>query len=108
MDIVDRIFRLVDMKYKEQREFAEQLNIAASVVSAWRCRKSSSYQKRLPQIAKLLGTTVEYLLTGEKDPAGKESNEVIDEASDLLKQLSLQDQMAMLAQIRAFVKSRET
>lgn len=66
MDIVDRIFLLVDKMYSEQREFAADLGIPASRVSEWRRKKSTSYNKRLPQIATVLGTTVEYLLSGEK------------------------------------------
>ena len=64
-DTVSRIFELVDQKYVEQRDFAADLQIAQSVISAWRKRKSVSYNKRLPQIADLLGTTVEYLVTGD-------------------------------------------
>ena len=66
MDIVDRIFLLVDKMYSEQREFASDLGIPASRVSEWRRKKSTSYNKRLPQIATVLGTTVEYLLSGQK------------------------------------------
>ena len=66
MDIADRIFELADKKYKEQRDFAHALNIAPQRVSEWRRRKSESYMKRLPQIAELLGTSVEYLITGEE------------------------------------------
>lgn len=64
MSIEKRIFELVDQKYKEQRDFAKDLNVAASVISAWRTSKSASYNKYLPQIAALLDTSVEYLLTG--------------------------------------------
>lgn len=64
MDTVERIFELVDAKYKEQRDFAVQLGITPSMVSEWRRRKSASYNRRLPQIAEALGTTTEYLLTG--------------------------------------------
>ena len=64
MDTVDRIFDLVDSKYKEQRDFAAQLGITPSMVSEWRRRKSASFNRRLPQIAEALGTTTEYLLTG--------------------------------------------
>ena len=64
MDTVERIFQLVDEKYKEQRDFAIELGVTPSIVSEWRRRKSASYQKRLPQIAEVLGTTTEYLLTG--------------------------------------------
>lgn len=65
MNTAERIFKIADAKYQEQREFAAALNIAPSVVSAWRVGKSASYQKRLAEIAQLLGTTVDYLVNGE-------------------------------------------
>ena len=64
MDIVDRLFELVDEKYNEQKDFAAILGIDPNLPSRWRNRKSTSYQRRLPQIAEALGTTTEYLLTG--------------------------------------------
>ena len=66
MDIVDRMFEIVDEKYKEQKDFAEAIGVHPTRVSEWRKRKSQSYQKRLPQIASVLGTTTEYLLTGDE------------------------------------------
>lgn len=65
MDIVDRLFELVDKKFNEQQEFAALLGVDPTLPSRWRNRKSTSYQRRLPQIAEALGTTTEYLLTGE-------------------------------------------
>lgn len=64
MDTIERIFERVDQKYKEQRDFAKDIGVTASVVSQWRNYKSTSYNKYLPQIASVLGTSVEYLLTG--------------------------------------------
>ena len=66
MNTTERIFKLIDQKYKEQRDFAKDLGVTASVVSQWRNHKSTSYNKYLPQIASLLGTSVEYLLTGSE------------------------------------------
>lgn len=81
MDTVDRLFELVDQKYAEQRFFAADLGIAVSVVSAWRNRNSKSYNKYLPQIAAILGTTVEYLLTGDQpDPVAQSLFSQEDEA----------------------------
>ena len=65
MDIVDRLFELIDSQYKEQKDFAVAIGVHPTRISEWRKRKSQSYQKRLPQIASVLGTTTEYLLTGE-------------------------------------------
>ena len=75
METSNRIFELADKKYPEQRDFAAEIGVAPSVVSAWRNTKSESYMKRLPQIAEILNTTVEYLLTGEKkEPAPTPKN----------------------------------
>lgn len=75
METYNRIFELADKKYPEQRDFAAEIGVAPSVVSAWRNKKSESYMKRLPQIAEILNTTVEYLLTGEKkEPAPTPKN----------------------------------
>lgn len=83
MDTVDRIFDLVDSKYKEQRDFAEAIGVSASMVSQWRMGITKSYNRRLPQIAVALGTTTEYLLTG----SGPKSRDQIvmsgDEAAEL-------------------------
>lgn len=65
MDIVDRLFELVDEKFAEQKDFAAALQAPPSRISEWRKRKSNSYRKYLPQIAEALGTTTEYLLNGE-------------------------------------------
>ena len=63
MDTVDRIFELADKKFS-QKEFALALGVKPQRISEWKRGISSSYQKYLPEIAELLGTTTEYLLTG--------------------------------------------
>ena len=70
MGIRERIFELVDAKFNEQKDFAAALNAPASRISGWRTGKSDSFDRYIFQIAKVLDTTPEYLLTGEeKDPA---------------------------------------
>lgn len=84
MDIVDRLFKLVDEKYNEQKDFAAILGIDPNLPSRWRNRKSTSYQRRLPQIAEALDTTTEYLLTGngpkkKAAPSGVSDSDTISE-----------------------------
>lgn len=70
MDTADRIFQLLDEAGMEQKKFAETIGTTDKVVSKWRTAGLKSYRKYLPQIAEALGTTVEYLLSGEKkEPA---------------------------------------
>lgn len=63
--VAERLFALVDEQYKEQKAFAAAIGETPSKVSQWRMGITKSYHKRLPQIAEALGTTTEYLLTGE-------------------------------------------
>ena len=64
MDTVERIFELADQRFKEQKDFAAAIAVDANLPSRWKNRKSKSYQKYLPQIADVLGTTVDYLVNG--------------------------------------------
>jgi len=65
LDIVDRLFALVDTKYSQQQQFAADIGVHPTRVSEWRKRKSASYVKRLEIISKVLDTTPQYLLSGE-------------------------------------------
>ena len=69
MDIVDRIFALLEQNKLEQKAFAAEIGVAPSKVSEWKKRKSTSYNRRLPEIAHVLNTSVEYLLNGQEKPA---------------------------------------
>ncbi|WP_298016715.1 LexA family transcriptional regulator [uncultured Dysosmobacter sp.] len=64
MDTVDRIFALLDKTDMEQQAFAAAVGVSDDTASNWRRRKSASYSKYLAQIAEVLNTTTEYLLTG--------------------------------------------
>lgn len=64
MDTVERIFALVKDAQINQQTFASLIGVSEDIVSDWRCGRSKSYTRRLPRIAETLGTTTEYLLTG--------------------------------------------
>ena len=64
MDTVDRIFDLLNKSGLSQQDFASQIGVKKNAVSRWKTRELQSYTKYLPQIAEVLGTTTEYLLTG--------------------------------------------
>lgn len=81
MDAIDRLFALVDEKYREQKDFAVEIGVSPSKVSQWKKGTSKSYTKYLPQISAALGTTAEYILTGQEErppPEGDERPECWD------------------------------
>lgn len=79
MDAVDRLFALVDAKYKEQKDFAADIGVDPARISEWRNRRGKSYRKYLSQITSVLGTTADYILNGnENQPAPLTGDELVD------------------------------
>ena len=115
MDIAERIFNLVDAKYKEQRDFAKAIGVSASMVSQWRMGITKSYTRRLPEIADALDTTTEYLLTGNgpkqkravsdsdtaqnRQAAAQEDSGLPEEFARLFMSLSPENQNAVIAEM---------
>ena len=66
MDTASLIFKILEKKGMEQKEFARQINVSEKIVSTWSTGRSKSYAKHLPKIAKVLDTTVDCLLAGKE------------------------------------------
>lgn len=99
MDAVDRIFAIVEQKYKEQKAFAAEIGVAPSKVSEWKKRKAQSYTRYLPQIADALDTTVEYILTGKEESPAPEGAGLTQEFARIFDQLSPQAQNEIIAEM---------
>ena len=99
MDAVDRIFALVEQKYKEQKAFAAEIGVAPSKVSEWKKRKAQSYTRYLPQIAAALNTTAEYILTGKEESPPPEGGGLTQEFARIFDQLSPQAQNEIIAEM---------
>ena len=110
--VAERLFALVDEQYKEQKAFAAAIGETPSKVSQWRMGITKSYHKRLPQIAEALGTTTEYLLTGDgpkkkSAPAVSDSDTISEDDIKAAfwggdKDLSQEDQDAMWGDVKRF------
>lgn len=71
MDVVDRIFELLDSTTMEQQEFARRVGVSDDTASNWRRRRSASYTRYLPKIAEVLHTSTTYLLEGIRPEAAQ-------------------------------------
>ena len=72
MNVRERIFLIMEWKGISQRSLAAQLGISEQSVSDWKRegeKASRSYMKYLPQIAAVLGTTVDALTSGKENSA---------------------------------------
>ena len=78
-------------KHLTQKQLAELLNVSDKTVSHWECDETSPDISILPELAELLGVTVDELLKGEKNPvktnvnfdfASPKSESVFDKAGN--------------------------
>lgn len=103
-DVVERLFSLVDKKYPEQKAFAAELGITPSIVSEWRRGKSASFTnvKYISKIADILGTTTEYILTGDEAARPHAGDELMDAIADLTaeERQKVADYVALLSAAR--------
>lgn len=74
--VAKRIFELADAKFPEQKDFAFALGLKPSTVSKWRVGITTSYTRRISQIAEVLETTSEYLLTGKQNSPSSDEDEL--------------------------------
>lgn len=102
INTAERIFELAEGRFS-QKEFAMAIGVKPQRISEWKRGLSTSYQKYLPQIADVLGTTTEYLLTGtgpKKKPSatGERKHHVPDEETlKLLELLETREDIRYLA-----------
>jgi transcriptional regulator with XRE-family HTH domain len=61
-----RLFNLLEVPGRSQKELAGLLGISGRTISAWKNRGTPPPSKYIPQIAEYLGVSVEWLLTGEE------------------------------------------
>ncbi|WP_312938740.1 helix-turn-helix transcriptional regulator [Oscillibacter sp.] len=101
MDVIERIFELLQEKGMQQKTFAERIGATQQIVTAWKKSTSASYVKYLPQMAEVLGTNVQWLLTGEGEknrqtatPKGSGSSE---EFAKLFVKLTPENQKLIIA-----------
>ena len=99
MDAVDRLFALVDAKYREQKDFAAEIGVDPARVSEWRNRKRSSYPRYLTQIAAALNTSADYILTGKEESPAPEGAGLTQEFARIFDQLSPQAQNEIIAEM---------
>ena len=82
MDTVNRIFDLLKQQKMDQKKFAERIGVRPQAITEWKKGVTSSYTKRLPQIAEVLNTTVEYLVNGHKDVKSPDATSDVETPSE--------------------------
>lgn len=68
-EILSRIYKVRKQKDITQKEICKAIDISESAFDNWKKGKNESYKKYLPQIAEILGVSVDYLIHGTVNEA---------------------------------------
>lgn len=109
MDPADRIFELLPVSGLDQKGLAEKLGISPDVVSLWNRKKSTSYRRYIEQLSNILGTSVDYLLNGEKNlPSISEDRGQVQKLVDELNKIGINVDTLSESQITKIAKLAKT
>lgn len=68
MDVLTIILNAMKQRSVSQKEMCDLLGLSKQSFTAWKNGSNTSYMKYLPQIAQILGVSVDYLLGSTDDP----------------------------------------
>lgn len=80
--VKERIFALLKSKSIQQKDFAKAIGVNAVTITDWKKGKSTSFMKKLTPIAKALGTSEVWLLTGKYTSQAPGAVETMEEIAD--------------------------
>ncbi len=71
-EVLIRITKRMEEKGISQRQLTKKLNIGETNFHSWKIGKTNSYMKKLPEIAKILDVSIEWLINGTDEPVNEE------------------------------------
>lgn len=99
MEIIERIYKLLDEKDKRAYELCQKLDIRTSTMSTWKARTSDPPAKYMKTISDFLGVSLDYLLTGQEAPVRKNTTSEEDELLELFSCLPPDKQQRYLGRL---------
>jgi transcriptional regulator with XRE-family HTH domain len=99
-----RIKQLLALREKDTiGRLSEVAGVNANTIRSWFSRKSDPKAKDMVAIAKALGTTAEYLMTGEGPESATEyHNQIEEEICEWIKGLAIEYQQQVYGFLKAF------
>lgn len=105
MEIIERIYQLLDEKDKHASELCEKLSIRTSTMSTWKSRTSDPPARYMKTIADFLGVSLDYLITGQEAPVRKNTTPEEDELLLLFRSLPERKKYEFIGELKGFLKA---
>lgn len=110
MEIIERIVQTLNEKDKLAVDLCRVLDIRSSTMSTWKAKTSDPPARYMPTIAKFLGVSLDYLLTGEEAPIPetvKTTTMMEDELLELFRALPEHKKYEFMGELKGFLKALE-
>lgn len=105
MEIIERISQTLKERDKTAIDLCKTLDIQTSTMSTWKARKKDPPARYMPTIARFLGVSLDYLLTGQEPPAVQKTTSTEDALLDLFRMLPVERQQRYLGRLENEVES---
>jgi transcriptional regulator with XRE-family HTH domain len=103
MEIIERIYQLLEERDKKAYELCEKLDIRTSTMSTWKARTCDPPAKYMKTIADFLDVSLDYLLTGNDAPVRKTTTPEEDDLISLFRELPENKQHEFVGEIKGFL-----
>lgn len=104
MEIIERIYQLLNEKDKRAYELCSKLDIRTSTMSTWKSRVNDPPARYMKTIADFLGVSLNYLITGEEAPVRKTTTPEEDELLELFRSLPENKKYEFIGELKGFLK----
>lgn len=105
MEIIERIYELLDQKDKKAVELCKALDITQSTMSTWKSHHRNPPSESIKTIADFLCVSVDYLLTGQEAPAPRYTSEQEDELIGLFRELPEGKRYEFIGELKGFLRA---
>ena len=105
MKIIERITQLLSEKNKLAVDLCKSLGIQTSTMSTWKTQNSDPPACYMPTIARFLGVSLDYLITGEDAPAKRYTTEDEDRLLELYRTLPDSYKHEFLGELKGFLRA---
>lgn len=99
MEIIERIYQLLDEQDKRAYALCEKLDIRTSTMSTWKARTNDPPARYMKTIADFFCVSLDYLMTGHEAPVRKTTTMEEDELLELFRSLPADKQQRYLGRL---------
>lgn len=104
MEIIDRIFQLLDEQNKRAYELGDRIGVTASTMSTWKTRHTDPPARLMKDIASYLDVSLDFLLTGSEDTNKEHISSLEKKLLNLFRKLPSEDQHEFIGEIKGYLK----